>query len=120
MLKQPPAILPPPSLSPPNQHTEMMGTPHSHSAHTSPTSQDDQQASNRFENNPDLSWAPSYPTAATSALTELDLEELPPGFPYTSWRGVWSFAWEYVRGMQGLLTEWTGGTGRYGPVRHTT
>ncbi len=47
--------------------------------------------------------------------------DLPAGFPYTDWRGVWSFAWEYVRGMQGLVvTEFTGGTGRYGPVRHTT
>lgn len=52
--------------------------------------------------------------------SELNREDLPAGFPYTDWRGVWSFAWEYIRGMQDLVMEWTEGTGRYGPVRQTT
>lgn len=66
----------------------------------------------------------NHDTASTTEEFEPECEpeheDLPPGFPYTDWRGVWSFAWEYVRGMRGLVTEWMEGTGRYGPVRHTT
>lgn len=101
---------PPP---PPKPQPDTIGSSHHTSAYASPTSQHNQQAHDGSEDNPN----PSHPT---TTLTELDLADLPPGFPYTDWRGAWSFAWEYVRGMQGLVTEWTEGTGRYGPVRHTT
>lgn len=98
---------------------DKMGISHGQSAHALPASQH-QHAFNRSEHNRNLSRNLSPPMAVTYGLTELDLEDLPPGFLYTGWRGMWSFAWEYVRSMRGLLTEWTGETGRYGPVRHTT
>lgn len=53
-------------------------------------------------------------------LSDSELDDVAVGFPYKDWKGVWSFACEYVRSMQKLVTELMEGTGRYGSVRHTT
>ena len=54
-----------------------------------------------------------------SGFTPEELEDLPPGFPYVDWIGVCALAWEFVGGMQRLITDFVegqGGSGKWGAV----
>ncbi|KAI4090783.1 MAG: hypothetical protein LQ344_004563 [Seirophora lacunosa] len=46
-------------------------------------------------------------------------DAMPPGYPYDDWRGIGLLAWEYLRGMQGLLLGFMEQDCRWGGARHT-
>ena len=57
-----------------------------------------------------------------SGFTIEELEDLPPGFPYTDVTGVWALCWEFMGSMQRLVTDFLegqSGGGKWG-VRRTT
>ena len=41
---------------------------------------------------------------------EDDDYDMPPGFPYDTFCGVMCFVWEYLRGMQAMVTNWSEGS----------
>ena len=54
-----------------------------------------------------------------SGFTAEELEDLPAGFPYADWTGICALAWEFVCGMQRLITDFVegqGGSGKWGAV----
>ena len=51
---------------------------------------------------------------------DYDDEDIPQGFPYADAWGIWCFVYEYLKGMQALVSECMEGRGRYGSIRHTT
>ena len=60
------------------------------------------------------------PDSCEHVFSGYGLDDLPPGFPYTTWNGAFCFAWEYIKSMQKLVSELMEGTGRYHGLRHTT
>ena len=58
-----------------------------------------------------------------SGFTTEELEDLPPGFPYTDSTGVWAVCLEFMGSMQRLVTELLegeSGGGKWGAVKRTT
>lgn len=58
-----------------------------------------------------------------SGFTPEELEDLPPGFPYTDWTGGCALGWELMGSLQRFLMELfegQGGSGKRGAVRGTT
>ncbi|KAL8696221.1 MAG: hypothetical protein Q9201_007768 [Fulgogasparrea decipioides] len=45
--------------------------------------------------------------------------DMPAGYPYRDWRGIGLLAWEYLKGMQGLLLGFMEQDVRWGGARHT-
>ncbi|KAL8716893.1 MAG: hypothetical protein Q9181_008384, partial [Wetmoreana brouardii] len=45
--------------------------------------------------------------------------DMPAGYPYRDWRGIGLLAWEYLKGMQGLLLGFLEQDARWGGARHT-